>query len=204
LSSTSDEARTGQNLSFRALGRGDFPLLSQWLSAPHVQNWWREEFDAGAVEARYGPVVDGTDQTECFLAESQGVPIGFVQRYRLGDNPEWERTLAVAGTWNNGAGIDYFIGPELLIGRGLGPQIIDRFVSTTWSRYPEIDAIVVNVSPDNRRSWRALEKCGFTRVWSGPLVSDDPSDQGMSHVYARHRSHHEVIRGSEHEANSSA
>jgi aminoglycoside 6'-N-acetyltransferase len=178
---------TGSSLSFHPLGREDFLLLSQWLSAPHVRNWWREDSDAGSVETRYGPVVDGEDQTECFVAKSDGVPIGFVQRYRLCDNPDWHTALGVAGTWEDGAGIDYFIGSELLIGRGLGPEIIDRFVGDTWARYPEIDAIVVNVSPDNRRSWRALEKTGFTRVWTGVLVSDDPSDQGMSHVYVRHR-----------------
>ncbi len=172
---------------FRALGRQDFALLSQWLAAPHVQTWWREEAGDDAVEARYGPAVDGTDRTECFVVEVDARPIGFVQRYLLADNPAWQSSLIVAGAPTDGAGIDYFIGVETLIGSGLGPEIIDEFVRDTWIRYPGISAVVVNVSPDNRRSWRALEKAGFLRVWSGTLASEDPSDAGLSYVYVRHR-----------------
>jgi len=174
-------------LNFRSLGREDFTLLSQWMSAPHVRTWWREDPDIEAVERRYGPAVDGRDQTECFLVEHHGGPIGFIQRYLLADNPDWQASLAVAGTPSDAAGIDYFIGVDTLIGKGLGPEIIDRFVEDTWTRYPGVSAVVVNVSPDNRRSWRALEKAGFRRVWSGVFVSDDPSDMGPNWVYVRPR-----------------
>jgi aminoglycoside 6'-N-acetyltransferase len=174
---------TGPRLSFRSLARQDFSLLSQWLSAPHVRKWWREDFDEAAVEQRYGPAVDGRDPTELFVIERDGNSIGFIQRYLLEDNPEWQNSLAVAGSPNDGAGIDYVIGPETLIGQGLGPEIIDLFVEDTWTRYPKITAVVVSVSQDNIRSWRALEKAGFHRLWSGALVSDDPSDADASHVY---------------------
>ncbi len=169
------------------LGRQDFALLSEWLSAPHVCAWWREESAPEVIEARYGPVVDGIDPTECFIVERGGRPIAFIQRYLLRDNSRWQRALGVAGTPSEGAGIDYLIGPAALIGVGVGPEIIDAFVEVTWRRYRDIPAIVVNVSPDNRRSWRALEKAGFLRVWSGTLASEDPSDEGPSHVYVRHR-----------------
>ena len=140
------------------------------------------------VEARYGPVVDGTDVTRVLHRRARRCPVGFVQRYRLDDNPQWQKTLSVAGTPDVAAGIDYFLGSEASIGHGLGPEIIDRFVADTWERYPDIEGIVVDVSSDNRRSWRALEKAGFDRVWSGELVSDDPSDAGVSHVYVRRAS----------------
>ena len=175
------------SLGFRSLTRDDFPLLSAWLSSPHVLRWWKEPFDTAAIEARYGPVVNGTDPTECLIVERHGSPVGFIQRYLLADNPEWQASLAVAGTPGNAAGIDFFVGIETLIGVDLGPEIISEFVDATWLRYPRIEAIVVNVSPENRRSWRALEKAGFQRIWSGPLVSDDTSDTGPSHVYVRHR-----------------
>jgi aminoglycoside 6'-N-acetyltransferase len=167
--------------------REDFGALSRWLASPHVRTWWREESAPEAVEARYGPVVDGTDVTECFIVELDDAPVGFIQRYRLDDNPEWQTSLSVAGTPDLSAGIDYFIGSQTNVGNGLGPEIIDRFVMDTWDRFPDIEAIVVGVSSDNRRSWRALEKAGFARVWSGELISADPSDAGVSHVYARHR-----------------
>lgn len=177
----------GSSLRFRPLRRRDYALLSQWLAAPHVWTWWREGFDLAAIEARYGPSIDGADPTECFMVLLDDGPVGFVQRYLLRDNPQWQRALAVAGTPDDGAGIDYLIGVEDLVGQGLGPDIIGRFVADTWTRYSDVTAIVVDVDIENRRSWRALEKAGFVRVWSGLLESDDPSDNGPNHVYLRLR-----------------
>ena len=174
-------------IGFRPLDRGDFPLLAQWLGAPHVEVWWREEHDAAAVEARYGPAVDGVEPIEVFVVEGDGQPVGLIQRYRLSDHPEWERALAVAAMLEDAACIDYLIGVETLTGRGLGGEIIGRFVEDTWERYPEVPAIVVSVQQENRRSWRALEKAGFERAWAGMLDSDDPSDEGPSYVYVRYR-----------------
>jgi aminoglycoside 6'-N-acetyltransferase len=131
--------------------------------------------------------VDRTDPTECFVVEHEGSPAGFVQRYLFIDNPEWQSTLAATGAPADGAGIDFLIGDVTLIGVGLGPKMIDQFVDTTWPRYPDVPAIVVNVSFENRRSWRALEKAGFVRVWSGRLESEDPSDEGLNHVYVCRR-----------------
>jgi aminoglycoside 6'-N-acetyltransferase len=53
--------------------------------------------------------------------------------------------------------------------------------------YSDVPAVVVSIQEDNRRSWRALEKIGFRRAWTGALVSDDPSDDGISHVYMLQR-----------------
>lgn len=170
-------------IAFRPLSREDFGLLSEWLGAPHVKKWWLEEHDAEAIEERYGPVVDGADPTEVFVIECDELPIGLIQRYRFDDNPGWQATISPSGAPQDGVGIDYLIGLENLTGRGLGPKAIDRFVTETWARYPDIAAIVVSMQEDNRQSWRALEKISFHRVWTGTLMSDDPSDAGISHVY---------------------
>ncbi len=152
-----------------------------------MQVWWREEHDLAAVEASYGPAVDGVEPIEVFVIEGDGQPIGMIQRYRLSDHPQWERALAVAATPADAACIDYLIGVETLTGKGLGGEIIGRLVEDTWELYPDLSAIVVPVQQANQRSWRALEKSGFRRTWSGMLDSDDPSDEGPSYVYVRYR-----------------
>jgi aminoglycoside 6'-N-acetyltransferase len=189
LTSSVHAGMMDSDLAFRPLARDDFALLSAWLDAPHVKIWWREESDADSIEARYGPAVDGAGAgaTEVFVIELDGESIGLIQRYRLDDNPDWRAALPVAETPDDAAGIDYLIGSQHLIGRGLGTAAIDRFVADTWGRYPAISAIVANVDEQNRRSWRALEKIGFHRAWTGPLVSDDSSDGRTSHVYILQR-----------------
>jgi aminoglycoside 6'-N-acetyltransferase len=175
-------------LSFRPVQRDDFGLLSLWFSRPHVEPWWREEYDLDSVERHYGPGVDGKDPIELLIVEQDGEPVGFVQLYLLDDNPDWKRALAPAGQYDNAAGIDYLIGEEAAIGLGLGPRIIDDLVERAWQEHPGVEQVVVDVQQANRRSWRALEKAGFQRVWAGEIDSDDPSDNGPAYVYVRHRS----------------
>jgi aminoglycoside 6'-N-acetyltransferase len=174
-------------IAFRPVTRPDFGLVAGWITAPHVRPWWPDDPSPEGLETTYGPVVDGTDPTEVFIVVRHDVPIGLIQRYRLDDNPGWRAALALAGTPDDSVGIDYLIGQEALTGEGLGPAIIARFVSETWERHPDVDAVVVSVQQGNRRSWRALEKSGFQREWTGVIESDDPSDAGTSYVYACRR-----------------
>jgi aminoglycoside 6'-N-acetyltransferase len=168
---------------FLPLRREDFPLLSEWFAKEHVTRFWGEPSDLSSIEAQYGPSVDGRDPTELFIVHMGDERIGMIQRYRIDDNPEWKQSLAVAGSPEAAAGIDYLIGEERLTGRGVGPEMISHFVEDTWRRYPDIAAITVAVQQQNRRSWRALEKAGFERTWAGTIESDDPSDEGPSYVY---------------------
>ena len=162
-------------------------MLSLWLSRPHVERWWRERHDLASLERNYGPSVDGADPTELLIAERDGKPVGFAQLYLLDDNPDWKRALAPAGSYDDAAGIDYLVGEEGLTGAGLGPMIIDRLVERAWCCHPGLSRVVVAVQQANRRSWRALEKAGFKRAWTGTIESDDPSDDGPSYVYQRRR-----------------
>jgi aminoglycoside 6'-N-acetyltransferase len=174
-------------LVLRHLDRLDLPQLSRWLESPHVKQWWREPADADAVEAVYGPAIDGADPTELLIAELDGRPIGMLQRYRIADNPDYERALTPAGAPRPAAGLDYLIGDPDLTGRGLGPSMIIEGSAGAWSAYPDVVAIVVVVQIENRRSWRALEKAGYRRTWSGLVHSGDPSDDGPNHVYVLDR-----------------
>lgn len=74
-------------ISFRRVQRSDFPLLSRWFGSPHVLPWWRESRDLDAIEARYGPPIDGADKTELFIVELDGSAIGLVQWYCMSDHP---------------------------------------------------------------------------------------------------------------------
>ncbi len=179
------------DVGFRPLRRSDFALLGQWIAAPHVAEFWREDASAEAVAAAYGPMVDGDDPTEGFIVEVDGRAVGFVQRYLVSDFPAWSAAVgaAVGPAESSGecAGIDYLIGIEELTGIGLGPRVVDAFTVRTFERFPDRTSVAVAVQQDNRRSWRALEKARFVRVYAGMLDSGDPSDDGPSFVYVRRR-----------------
>lgn len=172
-------------MALRPLESDDLPLLALWLSRPHVEKWWREPADPEMVGIKYGPMIDGSDPTAGFIVLHADQPVGFMQRYRFDDNPDWQRTVAAAiGTVAvNAAGIDYLIGIERQTGRGLGPQMIAALVADTWTAQPDIEAVVVDVLQENRASWRALERAGFHRAWEGVLDSDHPSDEGPCFLY---------------------
>lgn len=174
------------------MSRADFPALLGWLRAPHVEAWFPwvhpdTEAPAAAVEAEYGPCIDGVDPTELFVIDVDGRPVGFLQRYQISANPEWAAALAAATEVGAAVGIDYAIGDVDSTGRGIGTAAIGQLVDDTFARFADIDSVVVAMQQANRPSWRALEKVGFKRRWAGLLESTDPSDAGPSYVYVLRR-----------------
>jgi aminoglycoside 6'-N-acetyltransferase len=167
--------------------RDDFPALATWLRAPHVEAWFPwlhgETAASDAVEAEYGPCIDGIDPTELFVIESEGQPVGFIQRYRISDNRSWAAALSVVGDTRRAAGFDYAIGVLDATGRGVGSESIRQLLADTFGRYPDVDSVIVAMQQANRGSWRALERVGFERRWAGLLDSPDPSDSGPSYIY---------------------
>src|SRR5215475_5263877 len=90
-------------ITFRRLSRADFPLLEQWLKKPHVLRWWREPLDGAALEAKYGPRIDGVEPTFVFVIEYDGRPVGWIQWYRWAYYELHARKIGVAFS---DAGID--------------------------------------------------------------------------------------------------
>lgn len=178
-------------MTVRPMSRDDFPALGTWLRAPHVEAWFPwlhgETVASEAVEAEYGPCIDGDDPTELFVIEADGESVGFIQRYRISDNPSWAVAVSAVGDTSAAVGFDYAIGVPAATGRGVGSEAIRQLLVDTFSRYPDVDRVIVAMQQANRASWRALERVGFDRRWAGLLDSPDPSDAGPSYVYVLSR-----------------
>ena len=175
-------------VTFRPLRRADFGLLARWLEEPAVARWWAHGTTPEAVEADFGPSVDGRDGTQVWLALTGGRPFGLVQRYRIADEPEYLDELApVVDVPPRALSIDYLIGEPDVRGGGAGTAMLRAFVADSWAAYPDADAVLVPVAAGNVASWRALEKAGFTRVAEGPLTPDNPIDPPDHVVYLLRR-----------------
>jgi aminoglycoside 6'-N-acetyltransferase len=155
----------------RPLTRADFPLLVGWLAQPHVAEWWGPPLDADAVEREYGPSLDGTDPTRLCICTEGDAPIGFLQLYRLSDNPDYVQAVGNA----DAGGIDFLIGDVTRVGQGIGPVMIAAGCRLLWQLFPEVSAALSGPSVRNMRSRRALVKSGFQPLHqvSVPGEADD-------------------------------
>ena len=156
-------------LSFRPLGRSDFPLLQHWLSAPHVDAWWHERIDLAGVDEKYGPRVDGAEPTHVFVIEHEGRPVGWIQWYLWADYPAHALQLAAEP---DSAGIDLAIGELGMTGLGLGPVAIREFLEQIVFRDGGVSAVISDPEEANRRSVRAFQKAGFTVTNRVQLVGE--------------------------------
>jgi len=158
------------SISFRPLGRSDFPLLQKWLSGPHVLAWWHEPLDLAGVEAKYGRRVDGAEPTHVFVIEHGGQPIGWIQWYRWSD---YQAHAGHLGAELASAGIDLAIGELAMTGLGLGPAAIREFLSQIVLRDPSVTAVIADPEERNLRSLRAFQKAGFTATNTVQLAGEN-------------------------------
>ena len=143
---------------FRPMTLDDLPAVAHRLSQPHVRPWYRpEEHTIERLQEEYGAAIRGEDPTRMWVVEADGLPIGQVQVYRVGDHPEY----AAATGMPDAVGVDFAITDPAQVGHGLGTRMLWRFVrDVIWMDY---DATTVVSSPDpgNVASLRTLAKVGF-------------------------------------------
>jgi aminoglycoside 6'-N-acetyltransferase len=159
-----------ESVSFRPLGRSDFPLLQQWLSTPHVDAWWHDRLDLASVGAKYGPRVDGFEPTHVFVIEHRERPVGWIQWYLWRDYAGHARQL---GADLDSAGIDLAIGELAMTGLGLGPIAICEFLRQIVFADPSVNAVINDPEESNVRSLRAFEKAGFAVTGTVQLAGEN-------------------------------
>lgn len=169
-------------IELRALERGDFTLLAEWLNAPHVVRWWGEPPDMAGITAKYAPRLEKDSTTLIYVIQVDGKPAGIIQCYRHADYPDYDQEVGI----ERAAGIDYLIGNVDYAGKGFGTKAIQKITKLAFELYPEVDVLVSVPQKDNRASCRALEKAGFTLVDERQMQSENLLD-GTSGIYVLKR-----------------
>lgn len=131
---------------FIPLTSENFPQMLEWLSKPHVKQWWDDDEDTlEKVALHYG----AKDDVEKFILmevkENAEKPIGYFQYY-----PAFDGAI----------GIDQFIVEEDYIDRGVGEKAIKSFIELIIAEKNPKE-IVLDPSPENKRAIRCYEKVGF-------------------------------------------
>jgi aminoglycoside 6'-N-acetyltransferase len=155
-------------ISFRALGQHDLPMLTHWLAEPHVRQFYQKSpVLLGDVTLEYGPAIRGEEPSSCHLAFCNGEPFAYLQCYRNADYPDWARIIDVA----DGISIDLFIGNPAYLRRGLGRAALRAYLQrVAFPIYASEQHAYIGHDLTNTAALRCSQAAGFRPL--RPFVED--------------------------------
>ena len=150
-----------------------FPVVVTWLNTPHVAQWWSDGrvWDEKAVTEKYSSYVDGYKSNEHgekkpifpFIIEYQGAAIGYIQYYNVYDFERDSFSSIEQYLSASCAALDFFIGDETYLGKGLGTAILVQFLQEYI--FKNFGACYVDPEKENHRALRTYEKSGFGVIY---------------------------------------
>jgi RimJ/RimL family protein N-acetyltransferase len=141
-------------ITLRKLENEDLDLFKKWVYAPHVAKWYEEPLSwIDEIEKRKGEF----NWIHHFIAEFNGIPVGFCQYYEYKMSGEtWHGEAEVEGAYS----IDYMIGDPNFLGRGLSKTIVKELIAKI-RLHPNAKRVIVQPEPENVRSCGLLLSSGF-------------------------------------------
>jgi RimJ/RimL family protein N-acetyltransferase len=180
-------------LSFKPLARSDFPLLFSWLRNPAVVPWWDPPpADLAEVEEKHLPQIDGRDEVDAYIMTYEDEPVGFIQAYRLGSDPEY---AAAVQEDPDAVGVDLYIGEDRFRHRGFGPFALRSFVHRIVFDGVTVPYCVIGPSVKNLSAIRAYEKAGFRHVKTVDVPGEDEPEYVMIMRRNGDSTPEDVVRG---------
>lgn len=152
-------------LSVRSFELNDLELFGRWLEKRHVKDFFGDP-EIWIKEVSFN-LTAKSDWITYFIVEMEGAPIGFFQHYDTSKAPEgvWSETPDQTG------GIDYLIGEEQYLGKGLGSEII-RTIIGIIKELGSYRYLIADPDPGNISSIKALKRNGFTLLNNGLYMLD--------------------------------
>ena len=134
--------------AFRRATMADLPCLTRWQATPHVLEWWEdaEPFDAEEL---------ADPRVTRWIVSHHGRPFAYMQDYTVHG---WEGHY-FAHLPTGSRGIDQYIGPAEMLGRGHGTGFIKQRVKVLFEEGAPV--VAVDPHPNNARAIAAYEKAGF-------------------------------------------
>lgn len=141
------------HIHFEPLTKDAFPMLRDWLSQPHVREWWGEP----EHELRLMEYFLSSNTDHGFVVNVENEPVGYIQNWTprdYVDDAPWASDLPVQTK-----AIDVFLGPKEKFGKGLGPLIIRAFCGKLFDE--GANYLVIDPDGKNARAIGAYGKAGF-------------------------------------------
>lgn len=139
--------------AFRPVSPDDEPMLRAWRAEPHVREWWGPPTDDEKPEA--------DPKVSRWIVSCDGTPFAYAQDYAVHGWPEHHFAHLDAGA----RGIDQYIGPSAMLGRGHGTAFLAQIMARLFAQGAPV--LATDPHPDNARAIAVYEKLGF--VVAGPV-----------------------------------
>lgn len=160
-------------IQFRRLQCDDLPLLHRWMNEDPVINqiWSHGKLQSiDEIGRKYGARINGEKPTDPYLILYDGLPIGYIQTYFWRDYPGYEAYVDLQGA----ASLDLFIGEAAYRNRGLGRELLSRFLWDHVFAKPGAASCVITPEAANLGAIRAYAKAGFHHVATVPDIPGEP------------------------------
>src|ERR1043166_4782278 len=149
------------SFEFKPMTESDLPLFHVWLNRPHVAEWWDERTGLQDVREMYLPLLNSKSSVQCYFAQLNEAPVGFIQSYNVVAQQS-------SGWWldetdPNAIGIDQFLADAENLGKGMGTEMVRQFAKLLFQD-SAVTKIQTDPAPTNLRAIRCYEKAGFRRV----------------------------------------
>ncbi|MCK5128992.1 MAG: GNAT family N-acetyltransferase [Clostridiales bacterium] len=163
------------NISFRKLKKEDLNLIYKWHTNDFIHEWYGKEHEwtFQKVEEDYLPKINGDEPEQPFLIVINGVDIGYIQTYMISDFPDYSKDCNVN---IDAAAMDLFIGEREYIHKGLGKDIMTKFLLDYVFILNDSDYCIVGPEPKNKSAIKAYEKTGF-KYLKNILVGDEKAPE---------------------------
>ena len=165
-------------LSFRAMEDRDIALLVQWLRKPHVAEFWDSPLLSDEeLYVKYSAYLAADSRVRPYIGLISGQPFAYLQCYPCIADDEF---ITLHGLESTALGMDYLIGDERHVGRGLAPSMLCSFLAmVAFPLYPSLDMCVVDPASNNARSLRVCEKAGFIRLDASREIETTDADGNL-------------------------
>lgn len=172
-------------LHLRPATLADLDTIRRWITDPRVAEWWSDDPEEQLADLR-GELTEG-GATTYRIARWRETDVGLVFWYAIAAYAEYETELVDAGVavpvgaWS----MDYLIGETAAAGRGVGQAMLRAAYAELFANEPTAQCLVIPVHADNERSWRLLERVGFTRDPDLVELEPDNPAHDQRHVISR-------------------
>lgn len=147
-------------LKIRAFEEDDLQLLDKWLHQEYIKKWF-EVSGICTIDDWLHEVKNRNGEFKWlsyFIVQSGDCPVGFCTYYKCVDAKEdWYGDILLDGVYS----IDYLIGEEEYLGKGIGKKTIAKLVEMIFG-HEEAKKIIVQPDKDNKASSGVLVSNGFT------------------------------------------